>query len=340
MAIPALLDELLRAHGAPGGEGDVQAIVRREAGVLGLDVTPDVLGATVARVDGSAARTVALVAHTDQIALGITRIDDDGLLRVGPLGVWQPTAAVGQRFAIKARAGRVPAVGVRRGTGDITWDDVRLDVGVSSAAEARGLVSPGDAAVFDSAPFALEGTRFTSPAIDDRVAVYAGIELLRRFAALPGAWGVALVASVQEEGGKRTAAEASLASLDAEIALILETSYASDAPTGYDAWGECPLGGGATVFRGPVVHPAVADGLLAAAESLGLPMPIETGTTTMTDGDDLFVMNNGLAVGLVAVPARYVHTAHELADLRDVEAMIEITERYIRSVPIDASFLR
>ena len=339
MTIPPLLVELLRAHGAPGGEADVQGIVRREAAVLGAEVTTDILGGTVARVSGGT-RTVALVAHTDQIAVGVTRIDDDGLLRVGALGTWKPTEAVGQRFSIKTRSGLVSAVGVRSGSGEPTWDDVRLDLGASMAAGARELVAPGDAAVFDVAPVRLGGRRFTSPAIDNRAAVYIGLELLRRFTEEPSAWGVALVASVQEEGSHRTGAEATISSAAPDLAIVLEASFASDAPSGYTAWGECPLGGGPSVFRGPVVHPAISAGLLEAAAAIGADVSVETGTTTLTDGDDLFTSHGGLAVGLISTPVRYMHTANEVADLGDVEAMVDIVESYIRTLANDVSFLR
>src|SRR3954469_11164119 len=189
MAIPTLLDELLRAHGASGGEDDVQAIVRREAAAAGAEVTGDVLGATVARVRGrGGGRTLALVAHTDQIGLGVTRIDDDGLVQVGPLGTWKAEDAVGHPFSLKTSSGFVPALGVRRGSGELSWDDVRLDLGALSREEVAALVTAGDAAVFAATPQALAGDRFTAPAIDNRAALYAGLELLRRLADEPAAW--------------------------------------------------------------------------------------------------------------------------------------------------------
>lgn len=341
MTIPMLLDELLRAHGASGREDDVQAIVRREAAAAGAEVTGDVLGATIARVRGTGpGRTLALVAHTDQIALGLTRLDDDGLVQVGALGTWKAEDLVGQRFSIRTATGLVPAVGVRRGTGEPGWEDVRLELGVRTRDEAAALVTPGDVAVFAVEPRSLAGDRFTAAAIDNRASLYAGLELVRRFASEPAGWDVVLVASVQEETGRRAAAEASVAACDVEVALVLESSYASDAPFGYPPWGEVPLGGGASVFRGPVVHPTVTDGLLSAAAAIGRPAPVETGTTTSTDGDDLFTLGGGLPVGLIAVPVRYMHTAHEVAALGDVESLVEIVETYVRSLGPAVSFVR
>lgn len=341
MTIPALLDELLRAHGTPGREEDVHAIVRREAASLGAEVSGDVLGATTVRVRGrGSGRTIALVAHTDQIGVGVTRLDDDGLVQVSPLGSWKADDAVGQRFAIKTSSGLVPATGVRRGEGKVSWDDVRLDLGALTKAEVGALVAPGDAGVFAVPPLALAGGRFTSPAIDNRASLYAGLELARRLVADPADWDVVLVASVQEEAGRRAAAEATVAGVGADVAVVLESSYASDAPSGYPAWGEVPLSGGPGVFRGPVVHPGVCDGLVAAAAALDRHAAIETGTWTYTDGDDLFTIGAGLAVGLIAVPVRYMHTAHEVASLSDVDDLIAIVERYVRALDPQLSFVR
>ncbi len=60
----------------------------------------------------------------------------------------------------------------------------------------------------------------------------------------------------------------------------------------------------------------------------------------MTDGDDLYVTKGGLAVGLISTPVRFVHTAHELADLADIDAGISIIEEYLRTLAPEASFLR
>ena len=341
MAIPPLLDELLRAVGPSGSEGPVQAIVRREAAELGAEITTDVLGGTVARVRGTGSgRVVALVAHTDQVSVGVTRFDDDGRARVLPFGTWDAASAVGQRFSIMTSSGQVPAVGIRAGKGDVTWDDIRLDLGCETKEAARALVTEGDAAVLVGPPVELAAGRIASAAIDDRAGVFVGLEVLRAVAAAPADWDVALVASVQEEGGLRVAAATTMAGLDAEVAIVIEVSYASDAPSGPEPWGEVPLGGGPSVFRGPVVHPVVSEGLAAAIAAGGRRPARETGSPTHSDADEIYLAGRGVATGLVSIPLRHMHSAAEIADLGDIQATIEAVEAYVRALSPEASFLR
>jgi endoglucanase len=334
MTLPPLLDELLRAPAPSGREEAVSAIVRRELAALGVEVRGDVLGCTTAVVPGHAGtgRTAALVAHADQIGLVVSGADENGLLRVRSLATWRATSAIGHRFTVLARGGEVPAVALRAPGGDVPgWADVRLDVGARDAAEARALVAPGDPAVFVAEPVELAGGRFASPAIDDRVGVFAALEAFRSLAARPAAWDVALVVTTQEEAGDYLGARAALATLAPEIAVVVESTYASDVPSDYEPWGDTPLGGGPSVLRGAVVHPLVAEGLVAAAAAAGVPLAFEAGRETWSDADGI-AAQAGLAVGLLSVPTRSSHTAVEVAQLSDVEAAVAILETYVQAL--------
>ncbi len=142
--------------------------------------------------------------------------------------------------------------------------------------------------MLDGPPEALPNGRVLSGALDNRIGIYAGLEILRRVAADPPEWDVALVVTVQEEnnhGGARVTAQR----LAPDVAIVIEVTYAGDAP-GYAPWGgDVKLGGGPTVFRGPVVSPIVGDALLAIAARDGITVAIETGAATHTDADDVFI---------------------------------------------------
>jgi endoglucanase len=263
----------------------------------------------------------------------------DGLLTVAQLANWSPREARGQRVRITAATGEVRGVVVAPNDGEISWDVLRVDIGVSDREEALALVRPGDPIVLHGPPEALPNGRVLSGALDDRLGIYAGLDVLRRIAADPPEWDVALVVTVQEEnnhGGARVTAQR----LAPDVAIVIEVTYAGDAP-GYAPWGGgVELGGGPTVFRGPVVSPVVGDALLVLAARDGITVAIETGKATHTDADDVFIAGDGIATGIICVPIRYMHSAGEIAQLSDVDDASRLIEAFARSLTAETSFLR
>jgi putative aminopeptidase FrvX len=222
---------------------------------------------------------------------------------------------------------------------EVTWEALRVDVGALGKEGALALVRPGDPIVLHAPPEPLPNGRVLSGALDDRAGVFMGLRALARLAASPPEWDVALVVTGQEETGTHGGARLAAARLQPDVAIVIEVTYAGDAP-GVAPWGDVRLGGGPTVFRGPVVNPLVGDGLLAVAEESGIAVAIESGQSTASDADDIFTVGAGVACGIVCVPLRYMHTAGEIVQLSDVEAATRLVEAYARSLAPEASFLR
>jgi endoglucanase len=344
MSIPPLLDELLRARGPSGFEEEVSAIVRREAASFGAEVEADALGSTVARIRGTdGGRVLAVAAHVDQVGVTVSHVFGDGLLGVTKLANWAASDAVGRRFEILAQGNTtVAAVAVRVGEGDVTWEQVRFDVGVSDGEAAAALVRVGDPAVLVSPPVELAGTRLAAAALDDRAGLYAALEALRRLAASPPSWDVALVASTQEEGGESSTGVSAVADrLRPDAALVVEVTYATDA-AGHDPveWGAHDLGDGVAVFRGGIVSRLVADRLIELAAAERIPHCIETGRVTWSDADEIAARAGGIATGMLSIPLRSMHTANEVVDLADVDAASRLVEAFARSLEPGTSFVR
>jgi putative aminopeptidase FrvX len=341
MAIPSLLEELLLAHAVSGSEDAVQAIVRREAEAMGAEITADVLGSTIARVRGSGSgrRLLALFAHADQIGMVIRGAGDDGLLTVAKLASSRAQDARGQRVRILTAVGEVRGVVVAPHEGEVAWDVLRIDIGALDRESALQLVRPGDGVALVGPPEELPNGRVLSGALDDRLGVFACLETLRRVAADPPDWDVAVVVSVQEETGTHGGARVVAERLAPDVAIAVDVTYAGDAP-GTAPWGDVRLGGGPSVFRGPVVSPIVGEGLFAAGAAAGIELTIESGSSTYSDADDIFSAGAGVATQIVCIPLRYMHTAGEIAQLTDVDATSQLLEAYARSLGNDASFVR
>ena len=93
MAIPALLEALLRAHGPAGHEHLAFDVVREAVGDV-AEIESDSVGNLVAHRTGEGP-LLALIAHLDVIGLAVAHIPDDALIAVHKLGGSRATSRTG-----------------------------------------------------------------------------------------------------------------------------------------------------------------------------------------------------------------------------------------------------
>jgi putative aminopeptidase FrvX len=340
MALPVLLDRLLRAAGPTGAETQAAAVWREAAAAYG-EVTHDHLGTSVVRVPGTGGGPLlALYAHIDEIGFTVSHVQDDGLLRVSRLGGWDARTLAQQRVTILGRSGEVPGVAAKQEDEKLEWTGLTIDIGARDAADARRLVREGDVGVYAGEPVELANGRFASRALDNRAGAWAVLEALRLLAEAPAQADVAAVASVQEEITHAGAATTTFA-LQPDVALAVDITFATDTPGTEPALhGQHVLGGGPTVFSGPPVHPRVRDLLVEAAEAEGIAHTLETGSRSGTDADEVFRSRTGVPSGLVSIPIRYFHSPVETAQLSDLEDVARLIAAFARRLRPDLEWTR
>src|ERR1700758_3583672 len=102
---------LLRSPGPSGHETTPARVWREYCASFATEVGGDRVGSSYARVAGTAGGpTVAVVGPIDEIGLPVSHTDDDGSLRFGEVGGWDPGVLIGQRVRLHTRAGNVPGV--------------------------------------------------------------------------------------------------------------------------------------------------------------------------------------------------------------------------------------
>jgi endoglucanase len=178
--------------------------------------------------------------------------------------------------------------------------------------------------------------------MDNRLGSYVAWRVGELVAEAGGASGdVAAVAVVQEEitfAGARTTAY----SLQPDVAIVVDVTHATDAP-GVDPkeLGESPFGSGPAITRGSTIHPAVFEGLVAAAEAKDIKYTVSPSTrATGTDADAVHVARAGIPTGVVSIPLRYMHSPVELVQLDDVEACAQLIAAYAQLLTEDSNFDR
>lgn len=92
-------------------------------------------------------------------------------------------------------------------------------------------------------------------------------------------------------------------------------------------------------MRGANANPIVFNMIRDACNKNNIPFQVDvTGGGTGTDGNAMQLNRAGMAVGIVGVPLRYMHTPVELLSLTDVENCAKLMAAYCRSVKPDTDF--
>ncbi|MEA2210703.1 MAG: hypothetical protein QOF83_651 [Solirubrobacteraceae bacterium] len=352
MPVPEMLRNLLTAAGPSGHEAQAARAWREGCQPWAAEVRVDNVGSSLARVPGTAeGPTLAVIGHIDEIGVHVSHIDDDGYLRFGEVGGWDPVVLVGQRVRLTTRSGDIHGVIGRKPIHLLRGPDrekvpqvkdLHIDIGVTDADEARSLVRIGDVGVIDAEPIEMPGDRLVSRALDNRIGCFVAAEAARLVAESGGAPGdVVALAVVQEEtnfGGSRTSAF----SLAPDLAIVVDVTFATDQP-GIDLGPitKHPLGSGPVVARGTVLHPQVTELLYETAEQEGFEFTVESlGRSTGTDADAVNVARGGIPTGLVSVPIRYMHSPVELVSMGDIAAAAKLIAAFARRLQPGMSFER
>jgi putative aminopeptidase FrvX len=348
----AFLRRLLDTPGPSGTELAPARVWREEAGRFADRVDADVSGNSVAVVHEAGTPRVMLAGHIDEIGVMVTHVDPEGFLYVDGIGGWDPQVLVGQRIRILTRKGDVLGVVGKKPIHLFKAEDrdkasklvdLWIDVGARDREDAleRG-IRVGDPGVVDARLVELGNGRIASRSIDNRIGAFIVLEALRRLADERPAAMVAAVATTQEEighggGGARTGAYA----LDPQVALVVDVTFATDAPgVEKKQVGEHSLGGGPVLGRGSAVHPLVFELLASTAEEEGIPFSLQaTPRFTSTDADAIHVSRQGIATGTISIPNRYMHSPNEMVALDDLDAAIRLIVAFCRRISAETTLI-
>ena len=344
------LTRLLDAPGPSGFEAAPARLWRDEAGGFAGDVRADVHGNSYATVNPAGSPRIMFAGHLDEIGLMVVHVDDEGFLSFAGIGGWDPQVFVGQRVTLLGKAGPVDGVVGKKAIHLMEKDDrekaskvedLWVDIGAKNRKEALARVRVGDPGVLTSNVLRLPNGRLTSRSLDNRIGAYVVLEALRLLAGKRLAARVTAVGTTQEEigytgGGARTSAT----ELDAQVAIVVDVTHATDYP-GVEKrkHGDFKLGGGPILSRGSAVNGVVFDRLVAAAEKEKIPYAVEAAPRmTNTDADNIFTAHRGVATGLVSVPLRYMHSPNELVQLEDLDRAARLLAAFARAVRSDTDF--
>ena len=343
------LRELVATASPSGYEWGIQAILRKRMRPYCDEVRSDVHGNTIGIVNAAAPLRVMLSGHCDEIGFMVMHIDDKGFLYFSSVGGVDPAVIGGQRVTVHAKAGPVFGV-IGRKPIHLLEPDERgkplkihesfIDIGVRKKKEAEKFVAVGDYATIDVGLREMQNDLVAGRGFDDRAGAFVVAETLRRLAGKKLKVAVYGVTSVQEEIGLR-GAHTSAYGIDPHVGIAIDVGFASDFP-GCDPkrTGECCLGKGPTLHRGPNINPVLGRLMEASAKKRKIPFQI-TGEprATGTDANAMQLTRAGVATALLSVPNRYMHTPVEVISLEDLDNSSRLLADFLVELKPDQSFV-
>ncbi len=323
-----IMKKYQNAFSVAGFETELAEIIVNDLKDVVDDIKIDAMGNVIALKKGKdSSKKLMIASHMDEIGFIAVNIEDNGMVRVAPIGGINPVASCYHN--VKFQNGTSGILILEDGTksSDITTNKLFVDIGCDSGAKAKRKVKIGDVCAIAPMLKKLSAKRYTSKAFDDRIcctiAAYAALNC-----GTP-AYDTYFVFTVQEEVGCRGAKPSAFSIMpDYSIALDITPAPACGNPGHLTV----KLGGGAAIKikdSSVICSRKMVDRLTDLAEENKIKYQYEVLLAGGTDTSQMQIAGAGSYACCISLPTRYTHTPVETIDTDDMKACVELLSAFI-----------
>ena len=338
-----LLEQLSNSFGPSTFEDDVRDLLVDLVKPMVDELHIDRLGNVIATRRGRRDNILLLDAHMDEVGFLVSYIEETGFLRLFPLGGWDARVLPGHVLNVRAKDGTIVRGIVGTVPPHITaeaerskahaLDDLFVDIGASSRQQVLDLGIDTGTPVAPGYPFErLSDDLVMGKAFDDRAGCTIASCVLDALQGEDLDLTLVVSFSTSEELGLR-GARAVANQVDADIAIALEGTTAVDVPGVVGARKLASMGAGPTVTiadRSAVASRRVV-GLLedvAAKNKIKYQRKLPGGGGT--DAAAIQSTGDGVLVGVISVPCRYIHAPLSMLRPSDLDAAVALAAGFVR----------
>lgn len=344
-------EDIVNVPSPSGFEEGAAELYRNYCSQFADELITDTHGNVAAIVNPNASMKIMLAGHMDEIGFMVHHVDEQGMLYFSPIGGHDSGIPVGQRVWVHTATGPIAGVVGSKAIHLMEPDERKkklelhelwIDIGAKDREDAKKWVNIGDSITYQVEFQPLLNDRIAARGFDNKMGSFIVAEALRHLVEDGGLGkdvGVYAVATVQEEIGLR-GARTSAFWIDAQCGLAVDVNHATDTPRiATSRYGELKTGEGPSIARGANINPVVFRMLIEAADKEKLPYQVDAAPGgTGTDANAMQITRGGMAVGLVGVPLRYMHTPGEILEIDDVANCAKLMAGFCRLVTPDADF--
>ncbi|QSH42551.1 M42 family metallopeptidase [Lentisphaerota bacterium] len=343
-------ETLLKTSSPSGYEEEAAAAFRDYLGNFCDNVKTDVMGNTVGVLNEGAEMKVMLAGHYDEIGFQVVHISEDGFIYFRPNGGIDKLNVPSSEVMILNEHGKVPGVIGKKPIHLLSpkerdkapeLDDMWIDIGVESKAEAEKLVCIGDPVANRVNVQFMGKNRIVSKGMDDKVGAFIVAETMRELSKRQLNVAVYGVGTVQEEVGLRGATTSSFG-INPDVGFAIDVGFATDVPdVPKKKLGDIALGNGPELTRSADNNVVLGRFMrkLAKQKKLTYQESAAHRASGGTDTAKIQLTRTGVATALISIPNRYMHSQVEMCDLRDIEGAIKILTETIAALKGNESFI-
>lgn len=336
-----LLKKICEIPGAPGFEKRIRDFVIQTIEAYVDEIEVDNMGNVIALKRGLANKKVLVAAHLDEISFIVTHIDDDGYLRIHPLGGFDPKTLTAQRVIIHGRKDLIGVIGSKpihimkpeERNKAPQLQDYFVDVGLPKE-EVTKYVSVGDPITRERELIEV-GNCVNSKSIDNRVSVFILIEALKELKDQTLPYDLYAAFTVQEEVGLRGAISVAHR-VNPDFGLAIDTTIAFDVPGAQPHEVVTRLGKGCAIkiLDGSVICDGrMVEFLKDQANKNNIRWQAEILPACGTDTAALQRYGkNGAISGAISVPTRHIHSVIEMAHKEDIRSAIDLLKAAVTNL--------
>ncbi|MEH0155585.1 M42 family metallopeptidase [Limibacter armeniacum] len=337
-----LLNDIVSTPGVPGYEARIRNRIIEEIKPLVDEFYTDNIGNLITVKKGTNnpdGKKVMVAAHMDEIGFMVSHVDDQGYLRFIPLGGFDPKTITSMRVIVHGKKDLVGVMGCKpihsmsqeERNRVVKLDEYFIDLGLP-AEEVKELVKPGDT-VSRRQDLMMIGNMLNGKSLDDRICVYALIEMLKQLKEVP--YDLYAVFTVQEEVGLR-GAHVAAHGVDPDFGIALDVTVANDIPGISPDKKVTEMGKGAAVKlydSGTICDYRMIEYLTNIAEENKIANQTEILPAGGTDTAGIQRMaKNGAIAGAISLPMRYLHQTTEMVHEDDVKAMVNLLTTAVTNI--------
>ena len=336
MELKEIIEKLSGMYGPVGLEHHVTAWLAERVKHFCDETYTDVMGNLIAvkRCGKENAPKMILDAHIDEIGLIVTGIEN-GFLHFATLGGVDPRILPALQVKVLTNPpihGLIDSLPPHALKADemekpFEIEKLTIDIGMTQE-EAEAAVALGTPVVFDVDPVMLGEHRLCGKSLDDRACAGIIYKVMEQLASDELNLDMYYLFSAQEEVGGRGATAAAF-EIAPDYAIAMDVNFAkSPDSNGYD---QMDMGGGPAIAVGPNMNHKMSSNLIELAKKLEIPYQVDViRANSGTNAWPIQVSRGGVATALISLPLKYMHTPHEVMDLRDGENIVKLVSEYIR----------